>query len=179
MRSFLESISNSLFAPDPALKQFVVNALTAIRNAASGNANALVQDQFVLRNYPDGYTPPKLVPNIFTELTNGVADPEWLVNKVKIPKLPNEEKVSVSWCQHFGFGNKDVSPTVAMVNGMISGNCSPKQHLLQNFQFSGAFIENWILQDPTIVEKLPWLRQSVFGYSGIDLLTALPLDMAG
>ena len=109
------------------------NALTALHNSQSARDQDLVQDEFELQDYPNGQPPPKLEPAQFTELTNGVADPAWLLNKVKMAKLSDEDTLQATWCQHFGVGSREISTVVSMVNGMISGNASPKQHLLQNF----------------------------------------------
>jgi hypothetical protein len=32
-----------------------------------------------------------------------------------------------------------------MLNAIISGEASPRQHLLQNYLFSGALLNSWIL----------------------------------
>ncbi len=68
-----------------------------------------------------------------------------------------------------------------MLNVMISGVISPKLHLLQNIQFTGALVMNMLLTDYTadILRHLPYLRQALFGPSGINLLTLLPYDVAG
>jgi hypothetical protein len=59
--------------------------------------------------------------------------------------LDTAEELPVRYCGEFGFDEKRVCTLGVMLNAMISGEASPRQHLLQNYLFSGALLNSWIL----------------------------------
>jgi hypothetical protein len=111
----------------------VHNALKAINSHMSTAANVMVMDDLKL-SFFGGSTPYKLTDEHFTEKAGLVQ--KFIINKVKFGHLNYDYETKVTTCNEVGLSKSNVysSSTLTCLQALISGEHSPKEHLLQNPQ---------------------------------------------